>query len=183
MKKTLLLKILAVIVPLLLLGLFFSLQFRSNGLLRKELNNRKEEFKKIKAVSNRLTKLEKQFQDIKRKEEGVNSKIPYDEKEPLGLIKEIIRLGNESGLNKASLNIIDPQKNLDGQEVIEGGVKTVNLELTFSSGYQQLIEFLEKINNLGRLVGVEKVEISRDAKILPNQRILLRLVAYSFTKQ
>lgn len=60
------------------------------------------------------------------------------------------------------------------------GLKLIYLEMNFTGTYPQLLIFLEKLTKLKRIVSVEKINIQRDEKILPYQKISLDLVTYTF---
>lgn len=62
------------------------------------------------------------------------------------------------------------------------GLAPLNVEMRFDCAYGKLVALVKDIMALQRIVYVEEVTIERVDKIVPFQRIKLKLVAYTFTQ-
>lgn len=88
-----------------LLAVFFIWQVKVSVVLNRELNSKKKEFKHAEAASKHLRQLERQISDMKQKGEQLYKIVPVNEKEPLGLMKMLIRLAGQAGLKNITLNV------------------------------------------------------------------------------
>lgn len=212
MKKMDLLINLAILLVLILLISLFLWQRQINLPLREELNKKNEELKDAANASLHLEKLEKQSQNLQDKEKELYKMVPSGEKQPLDLIKTLTRIAREAGLREITFEIRDtssksqsgsamaPWKRASDDDlsddapaavataVVSSGMspnepKPTYLEMNFEGTFVLLLNFLEKINNLERLVTIEEINIERSEKILPYQKISMQLIAYSFPNQ
>lgn len=103
-------KIIAVaplIAAIVILSSFYTWQFRMGITLKEDLASKKKEFRRAEAASKHLKDLERQISDIKQKEEMLFRRVPINEKEPLGLIRSLIRLGGQAGLKGITVSLKD----------------------------------------------------------------------------
>lgn len=84
---------------------FFIWQLRLSTTLKQKFDSKSKEFKQTEAASKHLRGLEKQISDIKQKEEMQYKRVPINEKEPLSLMRTLIRLGGQAGLKGISLSL------------------------------------------------------------------------------
>jgi len=56
------------------------------------------------------------------------------------------------------------------------------LEMTFTSEYPQIKQFIKKIGTLPRVITVEGIKIERNENLLPQQMVTLYLVSYTFNQ-
>ncbi len=96
---------LAVIIVILGVLLLFLWQLKMNVDLKQELSVKKQDFKDAKAASKHLKGLEAQTVVLKLKRAALYKRIPLAEEEPFSLIKAIMRLGGEVGLQNISLGL------------------------------------------------------------------------------
>lgn len=198
MKKINLVISLAAGVFLLLMILVSLWQFNTTVILRRTLAEKKKEIKETRTASRRLEKLAEQSQNLKQKEEASYKKIPVNEKQPLGLIKALMRLGGEIGLKEMSFSIKDVSLGNQANTGSETGAipsegagqsgsekprpkpKPVYIQMECEGTFSHLLTFLERLLNLERLVSVEQITIERKEKILPYQQISLEVVTYTY---
>ncbi len=172
--------ILAIIITSFLLA--WQVNLRLN--LDKTIFTKSKELKISRSSQKHLEKLKSELDLLENKEKALNRMIPRGEEQPLGLIKSIVRLGNEMGVMKIDFDLMPPLAlggaAGDGSEPGSGGVKalyfTMNCEVTFI----QFLKFLDKLTNLERIVEVRGIKIERVKDMLPYQKISLELVTYSF---
>lgn len=103
--------VIAVIVGVVLLFLW---QLKMNVALRQELSMKKQDFKDAKAASKHLKALEAQAVDLKLKSAALHKRVPLAEEEPFSLIKTIMRLGGEVGLQDISLGLKKKTSGVEG---------------------------------------------------------------------
>lgn len=179
-----------------ILFVFFFMQVKDNMSLRKELETKKKEFKNADNASRHLKELEKEVSDIAKKESQLYKRIPVNENEPLGLIKELISLAGGMGLKGITLAL----KNKDSGEgadqegenalgdtpatesitLVQTGAKPIYLEMVCEGSFSQFPSFLDKLTKLERIVTVDKLTIERKKELLPYQEISLELITYTF---
>lgn len=183
---------------------FFLWQFNLKNNLRNQLEQKTEELKKAKAQGPRLKELEREYPELKQKNNELYKRIVLAEKEPLGLIKNLINIGGSIGFREITFDIKresndqDNTKSIDQATFIQGssqaasataqpspsttenGINPIYLAMNCQGTFSQLLVFLEKLKNLERIVNVESMSIERQEKILPYQEITLDLVTYAF---
>lgn len=207
MKKiNLLINLVNLLILSLLIALFF-LQLKRNSELEKEVIQKKQEFEEARAASRRLEKLEKLELELKQEEESNRKKVPIAEKQPLSLMKNLIKAGAEIGARKITFSLKDNSSgglmgmNSPGSEQGLSGTaetasmakgsnsqmsqssskpKPLNLAMSFIGTFPQAVAYLERIIRMDRIVVINKITIERQEKLLPYQKISLELVAYTF---
>jgi Tfp pilus assembly protein PilO len=186
----------------LCVGLFL-FQFKQNLDIREEFSSKNAEFKEAKAASKRLESLEKQITELKYKEDILGRRIPVNEKHPFDLMKMLIKAGGETGLRNFFFKVQDgpaqegasgpgqpggnfggsPVQPNQGRPLTEFDPSPMDIFLSFEGTFPQTMAFIKKITSLERLVTVQSVEIEREDKILPYQKVSLALKAYTFVKK
>lgn len=63
------------------------------------------------------------------------------------------------------------------------GPNALKLEMSFEGTYAQVLSFLKRVGGLERVVAVEEITMERRKEILPYQKVVLGLVAYTFLNQ
>jgi hypothetical protein len=171
-----------------LLAVFvFIVQFQSHKTLRTELDGKKAELKEAQAASRKMEELERKSQELKLKENKIKKRVVVGDIQPLGLIKTITGSANKLGLRKISFELksgsaLASKDNKTAPVVPVTGPVPVYFQMKFNSTFSQALKFLKELNDLERIVSVEKIEIARDDKILPYQLVTLDMVAYYFTE-
>ncbi|TAN62309.1 hypothetical protein EPN16_01910 [bacterium] len=163
----------------------FLWQIRANISLKQELNTKKDEFKEAKSASRRLKKLQQQIQGLEGREKTVNSMVPRNEQQPLGLVRTLSGLAADTGLKNAAFTIKEGKAAPSGAQAMEtplpAGIGSLRVEMSFESALSQALDFLKRAASIERVVAVEKVKIERKKEILPHQKVTLELVAYTFS--
>ncbi len=100
---------------ILIIGLvvFYVLMIQQSRALQKEENQKKEELTKIKEAQQKLDVVEKEVANLRKEQEGVYDLVSLNETNPLKLIKTLMLLGAELGLEK--IEFISEEKKDDGQ--------------------------------------------------------------------
>lgn len=191
-------------VLILTVVLFFWLWKEESG-LNNVLRAKKEELMAARASSADLKKLEQRSEGFREEEKRLLRKIPLNDKQPLDLIKELIRAAGESGLKEIDFDLKEEKArsggNLSGGRPESPGMgmgtmpgaqkpssaaqpdgqpREVSLEMNCRGTFPQLLVFLKKTVELERVVTVEKADIEREKELIPSQKISLRLIAYTF---
>lgn len=182
----------AVAVAIILLSFLSISGLKLNTRLARELALKKSEHKEARSAGKRLKALQKQVQDLEQKEKTIGIRVPAHEKLPFILIRTLTAIAGEAGLKKPAFRI-DETDETQAQQItqqdapaVQGdtgalpGPKPIKLQMSFEATYQQALSFLEKINNLERVVKVEQIKIERKKEILPCQKVSLQLVTYTF---
>jgi Tfp pilus assembly protein PilO len=159
--------------------LFFILQLRANRPLREELAQVRKEKDKAKRDTQYLDRLKTQSEQLDERIEALYRVVSLNEDKPLALIKELIHLSSEIGLEGVSFIIPSVSNESGPKKKTEKGVKRLPLQMEFEADFQQLVTFLEGISKMQRLVFPETIDIERSEKISPRQKIRLRLVTYT----
>lgn len=212
--------IIGIIATFLLFSiLFFIFEFRENVRLKKELAEKTQKVREIKEAKEEVDSLQKEIIGLKLEAVQIERKIPYNEDQPLKLIRKLILLGSKrdlknleifpgegekegpaqapgspdsggmgmappSGVGEAPESTSPSQAGQPSQSPLSSTtnleVKPLAIKMTFECEFSHLVSFLREILNLERLVSVEEIKIERSEKILPYQKVTLKLVTYTF---
>ena len=111
-------------------------------------------------------------------------RVAVNDLQPLELIKTITGLASQTGLRKINFDL--KSGGLAGSDAKKPpvpkqfGPSAVVFQMKTEASFTQLLEFLKGLNELERIVTVEKIEISRQTEILPYQSLVMELATYSF---
>lgn len=206
----------------LLSVLLFIFEFRETFRLKKEIAEKTARIREVEEAREEIDNLQKDIIGLKLESARIEKRIPYNEEQPLKLIRELTLLGSEAGLRnleffsgeerREGLLPESPGSTMGGED--SGGttsqsdvredsdttssqqvdqtsqpalssesslqVKPLSIKMTFECEFPRLISFLKEISELERLVSIEQIKIERSEKILPRQKVTLKLVAYTF---
>lgn len=189
MKKRFPLNVITLILLILFIS-FFLWQLKINLRIKQIRTEKSDELKKTEAEGRRLEQLKEQSQDLKQKEDSLYQIIPLNEKQPLGLIKQLISLGSEIGLKKVTFRTKEKKGLREGQffgssqtQPKPSPFQPLYLEMNSEGTFLQLLDFLARLNNLERIVYVNALEIKRSKEILPYQKFFLQLITYTFLQE
>ena len=160
------------------------LQLKSAASLNKELYAKKQELQDAQVASRKIEEMERKIQDLKKKEKKMFKRVAVNDAQPLELIKTITGLASQIGLRKISFDLKSVSS--VGSDVksppvsTQGGPSPVAFQMKAEASFAQLLGLLKGLNDLERVVTVDRIEISRQTEILPYQSVVLELVAYSF---
>jgi Tfp pilus assembly protein PilO len=191
------------VIALILTAILFFWLWNENSGLNNALEVKKKELRAARTAGAGLKKLEKQAESFREEEEKLRQKIPLNDKQPLDLIKTLIRIAREAGLKEIDFDLKEKtaraNNNVSGAGAAGSGMGTIamvekssfdaqsdiqpqpiSLEISCQGTFSQLLLFLEKTAKLERVVIVEKVEIERKKELTPRQKIFLRLITYTF---
>jgi len=181
----------------------FLFQFKQNMDLKEDFNLKNSRFKEAKSISKRLGVLEKQTSEMKYKEDILERRIPFNEKHPFNLMKLLSKAGGEAGLRKIVFKMnhnfgqaddsgmpfqpgaggaVPQVQQTQGDQLSEFSPNPENIFLIFEGTFPQTMAFIKKITSWERVVTVQGIEIKREEKILPYQKVSLSLRAYTFVK-
>ena len=179
MKTKRILIIVVIVIGVIISFLFFILQHKSNVPLKEELTQKRRQREEIERSANYLEELEAKSMQLDKEEEVLYEAIPKEEGETLTLIRELISLSNEIGLDKVNFTT-QPAAELNLQKSSKEEFRSSTIYMNFEADFQQLIKFLERISKLKRLVFPGKIDVERLEEILPHQKVRLQLITYSF---
>jgi Tfp pilus assembly protein PilO len=120
----------------------------------------------------------------KEEEKKLILAIPYNEREPFTFIKSLTRLASQGNIKNIQFNASAPEK--AGARVAAAGgatsegVYSISIQMNAEGEFYQLVNFLKKIGALDRIVAVDSVQVVRDEKILPCQKISLKIKVYTY---
>ena len=175
MKKNNILTNLIIIVSLILLGILCLSQLKINQNLSLKLSEKRKELAMAEDASRRLDELEKEDNEIKRKQEAMSRQVPFNEKHPFSFIRALIQEGTNAGLKEIKINVVK-----DEQPIVSEGFIPIRMELACNGAFSSLSVFLEQLTAMERLINVDMLKVERDEKLLPNQTIYLQLLIYTF---
>ncbi len=185
--KTLNLPLHAIVIGCLAISAgIFAWQLKVNINLKQALREGQEQFKNEERASKQVEALEKRADDLRQKESLLLKRVPYGEKEPLSLIKSLVRLGHETELRISVFKMKDKSGESEEEkeaQASQGALQPLYLEMEAEATFPQLESFLDKLLHLERLVSIENMTVKREKKILPYQKIALTLITYTFTEQ
>jgi Tfp pilus assembly protein PilO len=185
MKKTLARAVHIIIIILVIASAgVFAWQLKTNTGLRKELDKKEKELEKSEKASRRLADLSKKSHLLSNELNLFEKKVPKGQQQPLDLIKTITDVGNRIGLRNAVFHVKTASVLEDPLPVTLGqDADSLFFEMVFEGTFSQTLDFLKAISELERLVSVEKMQIERGEDILPRQKVILNLVAYTAVKK
>ena len=125
--------------------------------------------KKVHTLMAQKRSLEKEIEKLK-------SLLPKDEDLP-GLIRAIAQLAHTSGIDLSRVEL--------GREVVypEKHYAVVNIKVSFSSRYQQLMDFLSKVDSLNRLVKPYRLRVaSKETSEDPSLKVSGTLQTYRYVE-
>ena len=175
MKKNNIVINLIIIVSLILLGILCLSQLKINQNLSLKLSEKRKELTMAEDASRRLDELEKEDNEVKRKQEAMSRQVPFNEKHPFNFIRALIQAETSAGLKEIKINVLK-----DTQSIVSEGFIPIRRELICSSAFSSLLVFLKQLTAMERLVNVDMLKVERDEKLLPNQTIYLQLLIYTF---
>lgn len=197
MKKTEMIGIVGTGLLLAGLAVVLFIQIKANVLLRKELAQAKEEAIKAKAASRQLENLEKEIVETNRKAQEVYREVPEAEELPLSLVRGLGEVLAKTGLREVKYDLTQEEKQKkdenagalavaqDPEELSlqQKEMKKMAFTLSCIATFPQLIRFIDELEKFKRVTAVESVTVERDEKLLPYQRVAVKLVTFTFTKQ
>lgn len=122
----------------------------------------------------------------KEDEKKLIAAIPYNEKEPFTFVKGLTRLAGQSNIKNIKFTANAPEKiGSRGGLAAAGagqseGVYLISIQMNAEGEFYQLVNFLKNLAALDRIVTVDAVQVARDEKILPCQKISLKIKVYTY---
>lgn len=176
MKKTAVLISLALTLGLGIFFIYCVCQLRVNTALEKKIAKKKQALAAAKDQQSRLSELEKQSRDLDAQEALILKRVPANEKQPLVFIKTLMREAAQAGLKDVTVDVSKESLAPDN------GFVPTRLEINFQGNYPAFLSFFESLISLERLCTVEMLKIERDEKSLPDQKMYLQLLIYTFPR-
>lgn len=170
-------------VVTLAMGVFFVLEIVKNRALKSQANEMTQKLKMVKNSQKEYNKLKNEIDQLEQGIASVNKRIPQNERIPFRLIKGLTLLANQEGLRNFDFSynneyVTNPAKFSDsGQDL---AVVPIFVVMNCEGSFKRLISFLRRVVELDRVVSVTNIEVDRDEKILPRQRIKIELITYTF---
>jgi Tfp pilus assembly protein PilO len=121
----------------------------------------------------------------KEEEKRLTAAIPYNEKEPFTFVKILTRLASQANIKNIKFTASTPEK-AGARGIIAGGsdqsegVYSISIQMNAEGEFYQLVNFLKTLSSLDRTVTVDAVQVVRDEKILPCQKISLKIKVYTY---
>ena len=172
---------------LLLVVFVFVVQFQARQKLNQELTVKKTELLEAESASLKMAELEKKSQGLRQKEIKMKRRVVVGDTQPLELIKTITGLASKTGLRKIKFGLkTSSQISANDPSAPSAppgtGPTPSYFQMNFDSTFPQVLKFIKGLNELDRIVTVEKIDISRKIDILPYQSVVLSLATYSFSQ-
>lgn len=156
------------VIILVLVFVLFLMQTRLIFRLNKKLADLRN---RIQQREGEQSNIDRFIREVEEKERFFSRKVSQNEKEPLGLIRQLTLLAQEDGLKSIEFSLQKSQR--------EGNIYRLPFIMNMEGEFRQLLLFLEAISSLERLVSVDGIKIERKEEILPRQEITLQLVTYT----
>ncbi len=163
----------------------FVLQLQSNQKLNEELKAKKTELAEAQSASRKMQELEKKSQELKQEERRIKRRVAVNDSQPLELIKVVTGSASKIGLRNIGFELktasaVAPKDNSPAASSAQGDPVPVYFQMKFDSAFSQAVKFIKELNELERIISLEKVQISRKKDIIPYQAVTLDLVTYFF---
>ncbi|MCG2711384.1 MAG: hypothetical protein L6416_03560 [Candidatus Omnitrophica bacterium] len=180
------------------------LEFKINAALKKEWLEKEGSIKAAKKITQEAEKIQKEITDLTIEDSQIEKMVPLNEQEPMGLIKTLSLLANQSKAKNLEIIFLNQGKDssdTSDQQEQSGtsfspedeeddefseqnetffSLKPQLIQMNFECEFPQVIAFLNKALSLDRIVLIDSVKIERVEKILPRQKVTLMLSAYTF---
>jgi Tfp pilus assembly protein PilO len=171
-------------LAVLLMVFVFVVQLQTKQKLTKELKAKKAELREAETASRKMEELERKSQGLRQKEIKMKRRVVVGDTQPLELIKTITGLASKMGLRKIRFELKMSSQIVQSAPAAPPGSGPIPayFQMNFDSTFPQALKFISGLNELERVVTVEKIDISRKTDILPYQSISLSLVTYSFSQ-
>jgi len=191
----------------LIIGSLLIFNFRVNVNLKRELKEKTEKVKKTEEAEKELERLEKEIITLQEEATHIEERIPQNEEVPLELMKKLTVLGELAGFRNLKIEYLT-EKTLSAEtaafsyagntsSVDYSSTQTQNvsssrtqsntinvkeryIKMNFECEFPEMVSFLKEILELERLLTIESVEVKRDKRILPRQKVIINLTAYTF---
>lgn len=172
--------ILIIVLLVISTGLFYKL-FMANkiniykNLQRKlvsyenEIRNLQGQVSKAEKETSRLNEIRNNYRQLEKQLSLAYNKLPEDQKISL-FLREIAEKGKQGQIDLIS---VDPLLVIN-----EGEYSQLPLKIDIVCEYKELVNYLEKLENLSRLISVNHIRIRTDKSILPNCKIQLSASTY-----
>ena len=121
----------------------------------------------------------------KKEEKRLTAAIPYNEKEPFTFVKSLTRLASQVNIKNIKFTTSAPEK-ASARAIVAGGttdsegIYSISIQMNAEGEFYQLVNFLKNLGSLNRIVTVDAVQVVRDEKILPCQKISLKIKVYTY---
>jgi len=169
------------------LGLFFYLWLEQNSLVQKvqtEIREAEEELDKTMRQSP-SAQGGKADMSLEEKAKMLLEKVTLNEREPFTAIRSLTLLANQSNMKNIKFTPSAPERYYTrGIPAFSGtqdeGAYSISVQMSAEGEFYPLIGFLRKVSALKRIVTIDAVQVSRDDKLLPQQRISIKFRVYSY---
>jgi len=199
-------KIILAVISLLVCGLFFLVfcQFRQCAAARTETDEKKAIVEETLEYKKKSEILEKELVQLQDKLDKMDRKVFSQSAAPMTLFEELSLSANKNNLKHFTFSYVGQKQPVSETEkkvkkkkkpkkkkksrnpapAESGAAKIIPLSfiLECEGEYSDLVLFLQDLYSLERIVFLEKIEISRDLSLLPRQKIILTMSAYSFAQ-
>ncbi len=162
---------------ILLIGLLYAVyeygykpRRKAVGLLKTKLETVTFDLERAKQESANLERLKATFEKVRRQVAAVEEKLPREK----GISELLRQLSREANATPIDFVSITPQKGVAGEGILE----KLPLEIGIRCGYYGLTKYLQKLENLSRLIDIKRIYIKSDENIPP--RLSVSLVADIF---
>jgi len=164
--------------------------------LHKELTQAKDDVAKAKAASRQLENLEKDIRDTELKAEAIYRQVPEYEELPLSLVKGLVTVVAKAGLREVKYDVTQTPLKKDANSgasqvtqspedaaLAQKEMKKSAVTMSCRATFPQLIGFLDGLAKFERITAVEEITVERDEKLLPYQKVSLKLATFSFVRR
>ncbi len=161
-----------IIVILLPLFLYYRFYFAPSidkiNRLKEEIKNLDAQINKYQKIASQHSSLEKILKERKAFLEEIKSILPNDKEIP-GLLKNIAQTAKKSGLSVLSFK--------PGREIPKNYYSVIPLDMRFQGPYEGVINFLNQVEQMERLVVLNKIDFKPDTK---TQTLIVSATFYTF---
>jgi len=123
--------------------------------------------------------------DTREGEKKLTAAIPYNEREPFTFVKSLTRLASQANIKNINFTASAPVRSgsrvpAAGGSGMNEGIYSISIQMNAEGEFYQLVNFLKAISSLERIVTIEAAQVVRDEKILPCQKISLKIKVYTY---
>ncbi len=182
-------KLILSLTVIFFLFFFFSFlsEYKKNLSLKKKVKENIEKLREAEEMEKEVEKIEQSKKEQILKLKAIEERIPQDTQTTINLIEEITKIATQLGIRKIEFSS-KKEETTDFSEptsifLYDEKIKPLFIYVTIEAEFPTFVVFLKKLAKIKHIISLETIEIKREKKIIPLQKIHLKLVTYIFSSK
>jgi type IV pilus assembly protein PilO len=173
--RTIMVSVLAAVAIIVVWWMFLYSPARSDASkVNDDVNTAKEESRSLETQVKQVHDLERHAPEIKAQVERLRDAVPQ-QPELASFIDQANQIATDAGVDWASISPTDPSTATNAGEI--------QLQITVNGGYYEVLDYLNRLDNLPRLVVVDQISVTAAADAgTGTQKLTAALTARMFTQ-